>query len=86
MDINLAALFQTEVVKIWFWSYSIVLDEQINKLHGTISQVTGDNLWIHVILAFLDSFNRQHFYNLHLVEKHDAHKVDSEDDSKIILT
>lgn len=47
-------------------------------------KVTGDN-GLHVILAFIDSFNRQHFCNLCLVEKHDAHKVDSENDSKIIL-
>lgn len=57
-------------------------DEQV---YGTISQITGDNLGMHSILGFNESFSSRHFCRLCLIEKNDCQMVYSEDDPKIIL-
>lgn len=57
-------------------------DEQVC---GTISQITGDNLGMHTILGFNESFSSHLFSRLCLIEKNDSQTVYSEDDSEVIL-
>lgn len=57
-------------------------DEQV---YGTICQITGDNLGMHTILGFNESFSSRHFCRLCLIEKNDCQTVYSEDDPKVIL-
>lgn len=53
--------------------------------YGSISQITGDNLGMHSILGFNESFSSHHFCHLCLIEKNDSQTVYSEDNSKLIL-
>ena len=39
------------------------------KVHGTICQITGDNLGMHAILGFTESFSGRYFYRLCLIER-----------------
>lgn len=57
-------------------------DEQV---YATISQITGDNLGMHTILAFNESFSSRHFCPLCLIENNDCQTVYSEDDPMVIL-
>ncbi|RVE61678.1 hypothetical protein OJAV_G00174850 [Oryzias javanicus] len=54
-------------------------------VYGTISQITGDNLGMHSILGFTESFNSRHFCRLCLIEKDDCQTVYNEDDPKVII-
>lgn len=55
------------------------------QVYGTIAQITGDNLGMHTILGFNESFSSRHFCRLCLIEKSDAQTVYSEDDPKVVL-
>lgn len=52
---------------------------------GTISQIIGDNLGMHTILGFNESFSSHYFCLICLIEKGDCQTVYSEDDPKVIL-
>lgn len=54
-------------------------------LYGTICQITGDNLGMHTVLGFNESFSSRHFCRHCLIEKDDCLTVFSEDDPKVIL-
>lgn len=100
MNIHLVALFHTEDLKKYDFnpileplindiktlqSCGIDLPFSAEKVHGTICQITGDNLGMHAILGFTESFNGRYFCRLCLIEKGDGQIVYNEDDTKIIL-
>lgn len=100
MNIHLIALFHAEDVKKYGFdpilqpliddiklleSHGIDLPFSSEKVQGTICQITGDNLGMHAILGFVESFSGRYFCRLCLIEKDDAQNVYSEDDPKIIL-
>ena len=100
INIHLVALFHAEDVKKYGFdpilqpliddikvleSHGINLPFSSEKVHGTICQITGDNLGMHGILGFVESFSGRYFCRLCLIEKDDAQNVYNEDDPKIIL-
>ncbi|KAK2843712.1 hypothetical protein Q7C36_011927 [Tachysurus vachellii] len=100
MNIHLVALFHTEDVKKYGFdpilqpliddikileSHGIDLPFSSEKVYGTICQITGDNLGMHGIMGFAESFSGRHFCRLCLIEKDDSQNVYKEDDPKIIL-
>ncbi|CAI5662779.1 unnamed protein product [Oreochromis niloticus] len=100
MNIHLVALFHAEDVKKYGFdpilqpliddikfleSHGIDLPFSSEKVHGTICQITGDNLGMHSILGFVESFSGRYFCRLCLIAKQDAQSVYTEDDPKIIL-
>lgn len=100
MNIHLVALFHTEDLKKYGFDPILEplindiktleicgtdLPFSAEKVYGTICQVTGDNLGMHTILGFTESFNGRYFCRLCLIEKDDAQAVFDEDDPKIIL-
>lgn len=52
-------------------------DEQV---YGTISQISGDNLGMHTIFGFSESFSGCHFCRLCVIEKNVSQRVYSEDE------
>nr|XP_021333504.1 uncharacterized protein LOC108179166 isoform X1 [Danio rerio]XP_021333505.1 uncharacterized protein LOC108179166 isoform X2 [Danio rerio] len=56
-----------------------------DPLFGTIAQVTGDNLGMHTILGFMESFSALYFCRFCLVDKKTSQSVFSEDDTNITL-
>lgn len=81
------ALFHTEDVKKYGFetilqpliddikileSDGIDLPFSSEKVYGTICQITGDNLGMHGIMGFTESFSGRHFCRLCLIEKEDA--------------
>lgn len=100
MNIHLVALFHTEDVKKYGFgpilhplindiktleSHSLDFPFSSGNVCGTIGQITGDNLGMHNILGFTESFSGRYVCRLCLIEKDDAQNVYSEDDPKIIL-
>ena len=100
MNIHLVALFHTEDLKKYGFnpileplindikaleSCGLDLPFSAEKVHGTICQITGDNLGMHAILGFTESFSGCYFCRLCLTEKQDAQNDYNEDDPKIIL-
>ncbi|CAI5668325.1 unnamed protein product [Oreochromis niloticus] len=100
MNIHLVALFHTEDMKKYGFDpilqplindikilecFGLDLPFSSEKVYGTICQITGDNLGMHTILGFTESFSARHFCRLCLVDKDDAQNVYDEDDPKIIL-
>ncbi|XP_038137605.1 uncharacterized protein LOC119781269 [Cyprinodon tularosa] len=100
MNIHLVALFHTDDVKKYSFdpilqpliddikvleSHGISLPHSAVNVRGTISQITGDNLGMHGIMGFIESFSGRYFCRLCLIERSDAQNVFSEDDPKIIL-
>ena len=97
INIHLVALFHAEDVKKYGFdpilqpliddikvleSHGINLPFSSEKVHGTICQITGDNLGMHGILGFVESFSGRYFCRLCLIEKDDAQNVYNEDDPK----
>ncbi|KAK2864168.1 hypothetical protein Q7C36_003322 [Tachysurus vachellii] len=100
MNIHLVASFHTEDVKNYGFdpilqpltddikileSHGIDLPFSSEKVYGTICQIIGDNLGMHGIMGFAESFSGRHFCRLCLIEKDDSQNVYKEDDPKIIL-
>lgn len=100
MNIHLVALFHTQDLQNYGFdvileplindvkileSQGLSLPFSDEPVHGTISQITGDNLGMHTILGFNESFSSRHFCRLCLIEKSDCQTVYSEDDPKVIL-
>lgn len=99
MNVHLLSLFHTQDLKYSFDVILEPLINDIKKLesqglnlpfcdepiYGTIAQITGDNLGMHTILGFNESFCGHHFCRLCLIEKSDSQTVYSEDDPKVVL-
>ena len=100
MNIHLVSLFHTPDLKKYDFdailepllnhvkqleSQGLSLPFSDEQVHGTISQITGDNLGMHSILGFNESFSSRHFCRLCLLDKDDCQTVYSEDDPKVIL-
>lgn len=100
MNIHLLALFHTQDVSKYGFdvildplindikileSQGLSLPFSDEQIYGTIAQITGDNLGMHSILGFNESFNSHHFCRLCLIEKNDSQTVYSEDDPKVVL-
>ncbi len=66
-------------------SDGIELPVSTSKVYGTICQVIGDNLGMHSILGFTESFSGHYSCRLCLTEKADVQLVYSEDDLRVIL-
>lgn len=100
MNIHLLALFHTQDVSKYGFNVILeplindinILESQglslpfsDEQIYGTIAQITGDNLGMHSILGFNESFSSRHFCRLCLIEKQDSQTVYSEDHPKVIL-
>jgi len=100
MNIHLIALFHAQDVKKYGFdpileplirdikileSDGIELPVSTSKVYGTICQVIGDNLGMHSILGFTESFSGHYSCRLCLTEKADVQLVYSEDDLRVIL-
>jgi len=100
INIHLVSLFHTEDLKKYGFdpilqpliddiktleSHGLDLPFSTERVHGTICQITGDNLGMHAILGFTQSFSGHYFCRLCLIEKADAQNIYNEDDPKIIL-
>ncbi|XP_053097912.1 uncharacterized protein LOC113523917 [Pangasianodon hypophthalmus] len=100
MNINLLSLFHTQDISKYGFDIILeplindikVLESQglslpfsDEQIYGTIAQITGDNLGMHSILGFIESFSSHHFCRLCLIDKNDSQTVYSEDDPKVIL-
>lgn len=100
MNIHLVALFHVQDLKKYGFdpileplindiktleSHGIDLPVSSDRVYGTICQISGDNLGMHGILGFTESFNGRYFCRLCLIEKADAQSIYSEDDPRIIL-
>ncbi|XP_051947286.1 uncharacterized protein LOC127618717 [Xyrauchen texanus] len=100
MNIHLLSLFHTQDISKYGFNVILeplindikILESQglslpfsDEQIYGTIAQITGDNLGMHSILGFNESFNSRHFCRLCLIEKQDSQTVYSEDDPKVVL-
>lgn len=82
-DVILEPLINVNLWKNWKMKV-LCLSFSVEPVYGTISQVTGDNLGMHTILGFNESFSSHHFCRLCLIEKSGCQTY-SEDDHKVIL-
>lgn len=100
MNIHLLALFHTQDVKRYGFNAildPIVRDFKIletsgitlpiseDPVHGTIAQVTGDNLGMHTLFGFVESFNSNYFCRFCLIDKCASQNIFSDDHPDIIL-
>jgi len=84
MNIHLLALFHTEDVKKYGFDLilqPLVRDLKVlectgievpfsdEPVYGTIAQVTGDNLGLHTLLGYVESFSANHFCRFCLVDR-----------------
>lgn len=69
-------VLETEGIKVPFCEMPV---------RGTLAQITGDNLGIHSILGFMESFSANYFCHLCLIDKVLSQEVFSEDDPRLIL-
>ncbi len=54
-------------------------------LFGTVAQVTGDNLGMHTLFGFMESFSAHYFCRFCLVDKKTSQSFFSEDDTNVVL-
>lgn len=100
MNIHLVALFHSEDVKKYGFdpilqplikdiktleTDGLDLPFSNEKSYGTITQITGDNLGMHAILGFTESFSGNYFCRLCLIDKSSAQKVYSEDSQLMVM-
>lgn len=98
MNIHLLALFYTEDVKKY--GFNAILEPLVFDLKflectgvpfsdepvcGTIAQITGNNLGLHTLLGYVESFSANYFCHFCLVDKQTAQLVFSDDDPRIIF-
>ena len=74
--VNDLKVLETEGLKIPMFEHLI---------HGTIVQVTGDNLGLHGLFGFVESFSARYCCRFCLLEKHCFQTVFCEDDPEVIL-
>lgn len=100
LNIHLVALFHAQDIKTYGFSKildPLVQDIQIlerdgimvhlfdQPVYGTIVQVTGDNLGLHCLFGFVESFNARYCCRFCLAEKEDFQTVFDEDSPKIVM-
>lgn len=100
MNIHLLALFHTEDVKKYGFDSilepimhdlkvlectGVVVPFSDEPVCGTIAQATGDNLGLHSLLGYVESFSANYFCRFCLVDKHTSQTVFCEDDPRITL-
>jgi len=100
MNIHLIALFHAQDVKKYGFdpileplirdikileTDGIELPISMSRVYGTICQVIGDNLGMHSILGFTESFSGHYSCRLCLTEKDDIQLVHNEDDFRVVL-
>ena len=100
MNIHLLTLFHTEDVKKYGFNAilePLIKDLKVLKctgveipfsngpVCGTIAQVTVDNLGLHSLLGYVESFSSNYFCHFCLVDKQTSQSVFSDDDPSITL-
>ena len=100
MNIHLLACFHTVAVKKYGFNTilePLVHDLKVlectgvevpfadEPVCGTIAQVTGDNLGLHRLLGYVESFNANYFCHFCLVDKQTSQTVFSDDDPRIMF-
>lgn len=100
MNIHLLALFHTQDVKRYGFNAilePIVCDIKIHAssgiklplseepIRGTIAQVTGDNLGVHTLFGFVQSFSANYFCRFCLIDKISSQTIFFDDHPDIIL-
>ncbi|KAJ8364594.1 hypothetical protein SKAU_G00134250, partial [Synaphobranchus kaupii] len=100
LNIHLVALFHAQDIKTYGFSKildPVVQDIKIlerdgiriplydQPVYGTIVQVTGDNLGLHCLFGFVESFSARYCCRFCLAEKEDFQTEFSEDSSKIVM-
>ncbi|KAI7811169.1 hypothetical protein IRJ41_011241 [Triplophysa rosa] len=100
MNIHLLSLFHAQDVKNYGFDailQPLVKDLKVlessgiqvpfskEPLFGTVAQVTGDNLGMHTLLGFMESFSAHYFCRFCLVDKKTSQSVFSEDDTNVVL-
>ncbi|XP_035994789.1 uncharacterized protein LOC118563679 [Fundulus heteroclitus] len=99
-NIHLCALFHAQDIKRYGFNLilePLVRDLKVletegfkvnmfkEKIHGTIVQVTGDNLGLHTLFGFVESFGARYCCRFCLLEKDCFQTVFCEDDPKVVL-
>lgn len=100
VNIHLCALFHAQDIKRYGFNSilePLVHDLKIleteglkipmlkDAIHGTLIQVTGDNLGLHSLFGFVESFGARYCCRFCLLERHCFQSVFSEDDPKVVL-
>lgn len=100
VNIHLCALFHTQDIKSYGFENilePIINDLKVletdgihvptfkGSVHGTVVQVTGDNLGLHGIFGFVESFSARYCCRFCILEKTDFQTVFSEDEESVIL-
>lgn len=100
INIHLCALFHAQDIKRYGFNLilePLVNDVKVleteglqipmfeHVIHGTIVQVTGDNLGLHSLFGFVESFGARYCCRFCLLEKHCFQTVFCEDDPEIVL-
>lgn len=100
LNIHLVTLFQAQDIKTYGFDKILEpLVQDISTLetkgiqiplfdhtvYGTIVQVTGDNLGVHSLFGFVESFSARYCCRFCLLEKEDFQTVFSEDSSKMTV-
>ena len=100
MNIHLLALFHTADIKRYGFDAilePIVRDLKVletigidlpfsdEPVKGSIAQVTGDNLGLHTLFGYLESFNATYYCHYCIVDKETAQTIFSDDDANITL-
>lgn len=100
VNIHLCALFHAQDIKRYGFNSilePLVHDLKIletqglqiptfeDVIYGTLVQVTGDNLGLHCLFGFVESFGAHYCCCFCLLEKHYFQSVFSEDDPKVVL-
>lgn len=98
LNIHLVSLFHAQDIKTYGFdkilaplvkdistleTQGIQLPQFDHPIYGTIIQVTGDNLGLHSLFGFVESFSARYCCRFCLLEKEDFQTVFSEDDPKI---
>lgn len=74
--INDLKILETKGLQILIFEHSV---------HGTVVQVTGDNLGLHTLFGFVESFGARYCCRFCLLEKHRFQTVFCEDDPEVVL-
>lgn len=100
INIHLCALFHAQDIKRYSFNLilePLINDLKVleteglqiptfeHKIHGTVVQVTGDNLGLHGLFGFVESFGARYCCRFCLLEKHCFQTVFCEDDPEVVL-
>lgn len=100
MNIHLISLFHSDDVKKYGFNAvlePLVRDIKVLEIsgihvpffdepvHGTVAQVTGDNLGLHTLLGYVQSFSANYFCRFCLADRNTCQTVFCDDDTSITL-